>query len=97
MNSFIRCLKYIGIAIGFFSVIFGGLGILCATIWASLFLSSWWWTGVIFEGAVIIGLVWYFQDKDNYCDPLFPYVDYTGRIKLKIKNRKVKRNEKKDN
>ena len=96
MNSFIRCLKYIGVAIGTFSVIFGGFGILCATIWASLFLSPWWWIGVVFEGAVVIGLVWYFQDEDEY-DPLFPYVDYTGRIKLKIKNRKVKRNEKKDN
>ena len=87
MNSFIRCLKYIGVAIGFFSVIFGGFGILCATIWASLFLSPWCWTGVIFEVAVVIGVVWYFQDEDKY-NPLFPYIDYTGRIKLKIKNRK---------
>jgi hypothetical protein len=51
---------------------------------------------VIFEAAVVIGVVWYFQDEDEY-DPLFPYVDYTGRIKLKNKNRRVKRNEKKDN
>ena len=96
MNSFIQCLKYIGAAIGILSVIVGGFGILCFTIWASLFLSPWWWIGVIFEGAVVLGLVWYFQDEDAY-KPLFPYVDYTGRIKLKIKNRKVKRNEKKDN
>ena len=96
MNSFIRCLKYIGVAIGTFSVIFGGIGILCATIWASLFLSPWWWIGVVFEGAVVLGLVWYFQDEDED-EPLFSYVDYTGRMKLKIKNRKVKRNEKKDN
>lgn len=96
MNSFIQCLKYIGASIGIFSVIFGGFGILCATIWASLFLSPWWWIGVILEGAVVIGLVWYFQDE-NKSAPLFPYVDYTGRIKLKIKMEKVKRNEKKDN
>lgn len=87
MNSFIQCLKYIGISIGVFAIIFGGFGILCITIWAGLFLSSLWWIGVIFEGAVIIGLVWYFQDKDEY-GPLFPYVDYTSKIKLKIKKRK---------
>ena len=96
MNSFIQCLKYIGAVIGLFSVIFGGFGILCATIWASLFLSPWWWTGVIFEAAVVVGLVWYFQDEDKY-EPLFPYVDYTGRIKLKIKNRKGDKNEEKSN
>ena len=87
MNSFIRCLKYIGTSVGVFSVIFGGFGIFCATIWASVFLSPWWWIGVIFEAAVVVGLIWCFQDKDKYA-PLFPYIDYTGRIKLKIKNRK---------
>ena len=96
MNSFIQCLKYIGAAIGLFSVIFGGFGILCATIWASLSLSPWWWTGVVFEAAVAVGLNWYFQDEDKY-EPLFPYVDYTGRIKLKLRNRKGDKNEEKSN
>ena len=57
MNSFIRCLKYIGTSVGVFSVIFGGFGIFCATIWASVFLSPWWWIGVIFEAAVVVGLI----------------------------------------
>ena len=87
MNSFIRCLKYIGFSVGVFSVIFGGLGIFVGTVWASVFLSPWWWIGVFFEAAVVVGLIWCFQDEDKY-DPLFPYIDYTGRIKLKIKNRK---------
>lgn len=50
-------------------------------------ICPWWWIGVVFEGAVVIELIWYFQDEDKY-DPLFHYVDYTGRIKLKLRNRK---------
>lgn len=91
MNSFIQCLKYIASTVVLVSLVLGGFGIFGATIWFAN-NHTWGWILLILEVSVILGVIIWMNDSEGY-NPIFPYVDY----KNKIKNRKVKRNEKNDN
>lgn len=73
------------------SLIFGVFGIFSTTVWFAI-NHTWGWILVILEVSVVLGIVIWMKDSEEY-NPIFPYVDY----KNKIKNRRMKRNEKKDN
>lgn len=91
MNSFIQCLKYIASTTVLAILVLGAFGIFGATIWLAI-SHIWGWILVVLEVSVVLGVIIWMKDSEEY-DPIFPYVDY----KNKIKNRKVKKNEKKDN